>query len=135
LLLVRGRAVALQHLHVAGVGRGAVEGLRSQPRPAHLLGEVGIFDGGEAVALVGVGEEEVPQAALARLGLEVLQDLGLALGVDEAVARLADLGLVLLLQRHDLVAHHGAHLLNQRFHLGCHAEVHGASPILFVLPL
>ena len=51
LLLVLGRAVALQHLHVAGVGGGAIEGLRRQPRPAHLLGEVGVLDGGQAVAL------------------------------------------------------------------------------------
>ena len=113
LLLLLGRAVALDHLHVAGVGGGAVEGLGRQPRPAHLLGEVGVFDGGQPIALVGGGEPEVPQAPLARLGLEALADLLLALGVGPAVAALADLGLVLLLQRHDLLAHHGAHLLDR----------------------
>ena len=129
LLLVLGRAVALQHLHVAGVGRGAVEGLGRQPRPAHLLGQVGVFDGGQPEALVAGREPEVPQAPLARLGLEAFADLLLTLGVGPAVAALADLGLVLLLQRHDLLADHGAHLLDERLHLGRHAEVHGTSSV------
>jgi hypothetical protein len=76
--------------------------------------------------LLTLGQPEIPQAALARLGLEALADFLLALGVGPAVAALADLGLVLVLQRHDLLADHGAHLLHQRLHLGRHAEVHGA---------
>ena len=127
LLLVRWGAVALQNLHVAGVGCGAVEGLRRQARPAHLLGEVRIFDGRQPVALVGGREPEVPQPPLARLGLQALQDLRLALGVGEAAPGLADLGLVFLLQRHDLVPHHGADLLDKRLHLGRHAEVHACA--------
>jgi len=128
LLLLRRCAEALQHLHVAGVGGRAVECLGRQPRPAHLLGEIGVLHRGEAVALVGPGEPEVPQAPLARLGLEALADLLLALGVGPAVAALADLGLVLGLERHDLLAHHGANLLHQRFHLGRHAEIHWGCP-------
>ena len=128
-LLLCGRTVALDHLHVAGVGGGAVEGLGCQPRPAHLLGEVGVFHGREAIALLGVRQPEIPQATLPGLGLEPLADLLLALGVGPAVA-LADLGLVVVLEWHDLFAHHGADFLNQRLHLGCHAEVHLGRPPL-----
>ena len=133
LLLVLGRAVALQHLHVAGVGGGAIEGLRRQPRPAHLLGQIGVLDGGQAVALFAFGQPEVPQAALARLGLEAFANLFLPFGVRPAVT-FADLGLVFMLQRHDLLAHHGAHLLHQRLHLGRHPEIHVASSIRLALP-
>ena len=128
-LLVLRRAVALDHFHIAGVGGGAIEGLRRQPRPAHLLGEVGVFDRGQPITLVGSGEPEVPQAALLGLGLQPLANLFLPLGVGPAVA-LADLRLVLVLQRHDLFAHHGAHLFHQGLHLGRHAEVHGVSPFV-----
>ena len=68
--LLLGRAEALDHLHVAGVGSGAIEDLRGERRPAHLLGEIGVFDGGEAKALVGAGEPEVPQALGSSLRLE-----------------------------------------------------------------
>ena len=60
--LLLGRAVALDHFHVAGVGRGAIEDFGGEQRPAHLLGEIGVFDRREAVALVGAGQPEVPQA-------------------------------------------------------------------------
>jgi hypothetical protein len=124
-LLVLRRSVAFQHLHVAGVRRHAVEGLGCEPRPAHLLGQIGVFDRAQPIALVGGGQPEVPQAPLAGLGFQPLDDLGLAFRVCPAVALLADLALELGLQRDDLVAHHGAHLLDQRFDLVRHAEVHG----------
>ena len=44
LLLLLAGAVALQHLHVAGVGSGAVEHLRRKTHPAHDLGDAGVFE-------------------------------------------------------------------------------------------
>jgi hypothetical protein len=73
LLLVRVGAVAGEHLHVAGVGRRAVARLgREQGRAAHDLAQVGIFEVGQAGAELALGQEQVPQAAPARLGLQFL---------------------------------------------------------------
>ena len=74
LLLELGAGVALEHLHVAGVGRRAVEGLGGDGRAAHDLAERRVFEIGEAGAAVALGQEQVPEAALARLGLELFQD-------------------------------------------------------------
>ena len=112
------------HLHVAGVGGGAVEDFGGERRPAHFLGEIGVFDGGEAVALVGAGEPEIPQALGARLGLQALADFDHARGRLEAVAVAADLGLVFVLERHDLVAHHRAHGGDERTDFVGDAEIH-----------
>src|SRR5262249_8704391 len=76
------------------------------------------------VAILALRKPEVPQSALARLGFKTLADLLLALGVGPTVTTFADLGFVLGLHRHDVLAHHGAHLLHQGLHLGRHAEIH-----------
>ena len=44
LLLLLRRADALEHLHVAGVGRGAVEALRRERVLAELVGDVGVVE-------------------------------------------------------------------------------------------
>jgi hypothetical protein len=73
-LLVFVGAVALQHLHVAGVGGVAVEDLGRQQRAAHDLAQMAVFDIAEPGAAVGFGQEEVPQPGLARLRLQLLDD-------------------------------------------------------------
>jgi hypothetical protein len=49
-LLLGCRAVALQHLHVARIGRRAVEAFRAEMGLAHLFSEIGVFHSGEPVA-------------------------------------------------------------------------------------
>ena len=81
--LLRLAAVAQQHLHVAGVGGVAVEDQRRDARPAGELGDRRVVDVGQPLAAVGaepggvlagvlLGQEEVPQALRAGLGLELL---------------------------------------------------------------
>ena len=49
--LLRRRAIAREHFHVAGVGRGAVEHLRPEARrAAHHLAQRRVFEIGEAGA-------------------------------------------------------------------------------------
>ena len=62
LLLLRRRADALEHFHVAGVGRGAVQRFGGERLLAEFGGDVGVVEVGEAFAGFGVGQEEVPQA-------------------------------------------------------------------------
>ena len=78
LLLLLGRADLLQHFHVAGVGRRAVERLRRQRLLAQLGGDIGVVEVGEAAADLGVGQEEIPQAGRLGLVLGALQQLELA---------------------------------------------------------
>ena len=54
LRLLRRAAVARQHLHVAGVGRRAVEDLWRQVRPAHDLAQRGVLEVAEARTMVRV---------------------------------------------------------------------------------
>ena len=129
--LLLGRAVALEHFHVAGVRSGAVEDLGGEERPAHLFGEIGVFDRREPVALVGAGEPEVPQALGPRLRLQGFADLDHALRWLEAVAFASDLGLVFLLERHDLVAHHRADGGDEGTDFVGRAEIHEAPPLRF----
>ena len=79
-------AVLEQHLHVAGVGRVAVEDVRRQEdHAAHLLGQrrvVGVREPRAAVGaellgvLLGVlgGQEEVPQSLRARLRPQLAEE-------------------------------------------------------------
>ncbi len=85
LLLLLARAVAVEDLHVAGVGRRAVEHFRRPADPAHFLGAQGVFEVGELRAferervvdmgLARVGRhEEIPQAGGLRLRLALFDD-------------------------------------------------------------
>ena len=117
------RPVLVEHLHVPGIGGGTVEDLGRQRRLAHLFGEIGVFDGRQPMAAVAIGQPEVPQPRRLGPGLQPFQDLGLPVGIGPAVA-LADLLVVFLLQRHDLVAHHRRHAVQQLALVGPHSEVH-----------
>ena len=124
LLLLGLVAVHFQHFHVAGVRRRAVEDLRRQPRPAHLLRQIRILDSVQAVAALGVRQEEVPKAFLLGFGLEAFEDLVHALGVLPAVGRLGDLGFVLDIERHDLVADHVLDAVVDRGDAVGHSKIH-----------
>ncbi len=86
--LLRGRAVALQHLHVAGVGRAAVEHLGRDRRSPHQLAQRRVLGIGEARAARGLGQEQIPQPSGPGLGLERLDHAGRHPGVAGAAIRL-----------------------------------------------
>ena len=73
LLLQRGTELR-QDLHVAGVGRRAVRRFAEQRRRSHHLAQRRVLEVRQARAVLGLGEEEVPEVALARLGLQLLHD-------------------------------------------------------------
>jgi hypothetical protein len=85
LLLLLGRAHALEHLHVAGVGGRAVHALAGQRVLAQLGGDVGVVEVRQAFAGFGVRQEEVPQALLLGLFLGAVEQLQLARRVGPAV--------------------------------------------------
>ena len=119
-------AVARQHFHVAGVGCGAVEYLGAPVAPAHDLAQRRVFDVGQARAVFGLGQEQVPQPALARLGLEAGHHR--QFGIRAARACIGgQLFLAALFVRIDELVHELEQLVAQRDHLGCEFEMHGAS--------
>ena len=83
-VLLFARAVAVEHLHVPGIGRGAVEHFRRKADAAHFLGAQRIFEIGQArpfefeafldmmVAVIAGRHEEVPDAFLLGLGFQFL---------------------------------------------------------------
>ena len=60
------RAEALEQLHVARVGGAAIAGLRRDGRAAHQLAQRRVFEIGQAGAVLGMRQEQVPQTARAR---------------------------------------------------------------------
>ena len=125
LLLLGLAAVLLQDFHVAGVRRRAVEALRRQVGTPHFLRQVGVLNRGEPEAAVALGQEEIPQAQLLRLGLQGFQDLGLAIGPLPAVTG-TDFVVVLLLHRDDIVGDELLYLLENGPHSLADPEVHTA---------
>ena len=67
-------ADSLDDLHVAGVRSAAIEGLGGQPAPAQFGSYVGVVQVGEALPCLVIGEEEVPQALVAGLGLQAVEE-------------------------------------------------------------
>jgi hypothetical protein len=72
-LLSRGPEAG-EDLHVAGVGRGAVEGLGCHRRASHRFAEGRVLERGEPRAQFGIGQKQVPKAGGPRLGLELFHD-------------------------------------------------------------
>src|SRR5439155_2251897 len=101
-----------EHLHVAGVGRRAVESLRRERRTAHDLAERRVLEVREPGTAPALREKEVPEAALARLCLQLLHDRG------DLPARWPRVELVVedLLVRVDVLVHEVRELLH--VHLG-----------------
>ena len=138
LRLLLGRADSFEHLHVAGVRRGAVHRLRRQRVLAQLDRDVGVVEVRETLTGLGVGKEEVPQALRLGLVLDRLEQFELAgcigptisapfteseelggdridLGVDELLHR--------VVQRTDALGHPQVVHVGGGFQSG-----HGASP-------
>ena len=109
-------AVAFQHFHIAGVRRVAVEHLGRDGDLAHLLGQIGVFHGAQAIATVTVCQPEIPKPAFLGLGLQPVQNFQLTVCVLEPVTRrvCSDLGVEFSIQRGDFVFHHIAHRIDQR---------------------
>ena len=115
------RAVAGQDLHVAGVGGRAVEDLGGPHDAAGDLAEGGVLLVGEASAVGGVGQEEVPQPGGFGLGLEVLQEghrLPAIGGHGGGKGRLVGV---------DVRVHEGEQALTQGGGAGGQGKVHGGS--------
>lgn len=76
LLLLLGVAVLGHDLHVAGIGSSAVAGLGGTARAAQPLCHEGVLEVRPAggLGVEALGQEHVPQAQLARLVLELLDD-------------------------------------------------------------
>lgn len=76
LLLLCLIAVLCQHLHVSSIWSRTVDGLRGELRASKVLRHQAILEVGEAWGLlvVALWQEHVPQAELACLGLEVIDD-------------------------------------------------------------
>ena len=100
LLALERRGELRQQFHVAGVGRRAVGGFLRQRRATHELAQRRVLEGAQAFAEVGVGKEQVPEAAFARFGLELLHDRW----VEVRVTRRPDLVPIDGLRRIDPVA-------------------------------
>ena len=103
LFLLLAGAVAVEHFHVAGVGRGAVEHFRRPADAAHFLGAQGVFEVGEArafefegiidmvMAVVARRHEQVPDAGVLGQLLLVLDDLDHLPAITFGVLRLVDI--------------------------------------------
>ena len=74
LRLLLGRAVAHQHLHIARVRGRTVAGLGREVGAAHFLAQVGVFEVAQPGAELALRQPQVPEPALARLGLELFHD-------------------------------------------------------------
>ncbi len=119
-------AVALDGLHVAGVGRRAVEGFRRDVRAAHDFAQGRVFEVGQPGAALGLRQEEVPQPGGAGLLLELLHDHGRHPGVALGAVGF-DLMVEHILVRIDVFVHEGVEALLQVLDLGGVIEIHGVS--------
>ena len=141
-LLLLGRAVAFEHLHVARVGGAAVQALRRDRVLAQFSRDVGVVEVLEALAGVGVGKEEVPQAVGLRLVLEPAEDVFLPRGKAPAVTvfeRGFEIGRGLRfdlfvdefldrgIERLDLLAHD--EIVQVGLQIGLHGFRHGRFPL------
>ena len=85
--LLFGGAEHVQHFHVAGVGGVAVEQFGRPGIAPHDLGQGGVFQHRQARAVLGIGQEQVPQPRGARTRLEFGHD-GRDLPAAEIAARI-----------------------------------------------
>ena len=117
----------MQQLHVAGIGRVAVEDFRCPGEPAHDLGQRRVFHVRELDAgLIGLQpwQEQVPQALRHGLALEVIQQ---SRGVFAFTRDPEPLGV----GRQHVVVHEGQQLFLQRDYFFRVFEVHWRSLVWF----
>mmetsp|Transcript_8030 Transcript_8030/g.15497 ORF Transcript_8030/g.15497 Transcript_8030/m.15497 type:complete len:498 (+) Transcript_8030:657-2150(+) len=128
-VLQRLAGIALQRLHVAGVGRRAVEDLGRPEHPAHDLAQRRVFEVAQALGrAAGLGQKQVPQPGGARLGLEFLDHGGGQPGV-AGTAVGGDFVEVALFVGRDVLGKEGEQALAQLHDLGGIVEVHGAGSV------
>src|SRR6185369_5914179 len=129
------RTIAVEHLHVAGVGRGAIEGLGRPEDSPHLLGTESILEVGEggAFELEAVinrnramrrRHEQVPQPFRRRLALKLFDNRK-----DLPTITLALLRLIVTDARPDLGVHECANLIAPLGLGRVQAEIHVTWPI------
>ncbi len=126
LLLLGLGAVELERLHVAGVGRRAVEHLGRPVDAPHDLAQMRVVEVRQPGAALGVREEQVPQPGGARLGLQGLDDRHRLPAVGGAV----ELVPVDLLVGVDLGIHERLQALRQPFDLVARIEAHRLLPLV-----
>ena len=122
-LLLRVTAITYEHLHVAGVGRVAVECFGCNPRAAHDLAKRCIFEIGEPGAEIGFGQKQVPQPRGAGLAFQVFHDLRRDPGI-AALSIVLDLGREHRLRGINMVVHEAREARGEILHLGRVLEVH-----------
>ena len=133
-ILLLARAVALQHLHVSGVGRRAVEHLGSPDDPAHHFREGRVFQVRQPRAFelerfvdvlgaVPRRHEQVPQPFCACLDLEFLHDRG-----DGPLRKVRALLVVRLDVGPDVSGHEGRQLRHQLLGTFGVFEAHRSAP-------
>ena len=133
LFLVRQCAVALQHFHVAGIGRRAVEHFRGPRDAAHFLGTAGVFEvaktrpfeaeaGFYMEGAMRRRHEEVPQARGARFLLQVFQHRR---HLPAVLAERFHLRVVHRYGGNHVLAHEGADTVDPVVFAFGSAEVHG----------
>jgi hypothetical protein len=124
-LLLLGVPVARDHLHVPGVGRGAVEHLGREPDAAHHLAQRRVLEVGEAGAVTALGQEEVPEPGRARLALQLLDDRRDLPAIGAERAHLLVVGLLVGV---DVLVHEARELLERELGLVAVGEIHGGPP-------
>ena len=118
--------VALQRLHVAGVGRIAVEDFRGPGHLSHDLAQRRVFDVGQPRTVPGIGQKQVPQSRLLRERLEALDDLRRLPRV-AITARDLDLFEIALFVRKNMLVEERRQTRTQRFDFRAVAEIHEIS--------
>ena len=121
--LLLGSGVAGQHFHVARVGGGAIECLRCEMRTSHDLAQGRVLEIGEARAVLGVRQEQIPQILRPRLLLQLLHDRSGPPGI-AAAPRLFHFRLEERLGRVDVSLHETLQPLLQEAYLVTVGEIH-----------
>src|SRR5690606_28727851 len=114
-------AVVVEHFHVAGVGRVAVEDFRGDGGLAGDFGNGGVVGNGQAGAEFFVRQEHVPEALFAGFRLQLLDDRQYHPAVVEAV----QFAVVGHFARDDLVLHEALDAGQVVLGLGRRGKVHG----------
>jgi hypothetical protein len=95
-------SIALEHFHIAGIGRGAIEQLGREMRPAHHLAQRGVLEIGESCTVLRCRQKQIPEAGCPRFRLEFLHD-GIDLPGPECLGFVVEAALI----RINMLVHEG----------------------------
>jgi len=124
--LLLGRAVLGEHLHVAGVGRRAVEHLAGPQHAAHRLGQRRVLQVAQPGTVIA-GQEQVPQTLRPGQGLQPLHHRRRAMAGGRVAAAVHLLAVQVLGRKHVFV-HEGIEPALELDDAGGSFEVHRQSP-------